>query len=582
LKVLPGEYYVAPLTIRDLGSSIDNPVWIVGEPRGRAVLSAAWREAALGQVAWEDEGEGVWSAAHGPATFGGWEGNFLYRYMSLVDLKAAKVQTRGSYGEVFGPTSGFAWQDGRIYLKLPGAANPNGERLVFSPPFWDEPGRTPVVEVFNSPGLILDGLRFEASGIFGVKFDPISTHAVVRNCVFEYCRAGVGLPAHSLIEWSEHTYPGFYAFSEEVRQRNGGQLRTFALVKDYQPSNWYESGIADYAYGMDEAPIGCEFRYNFMHELFDGEMLGSFDQSESHHNVYLHCYDNSVELEGWQQGFASRDLRFHDNLLLSCPSAPISHQNPEELEGPHYVYRNVVYGYDAHGWDPWVLIKSKAYGKGNGFYYYHKLFWVHSAEPYWNEKEWPQEWLDTFVFANNIFVATERLNRPTGPRGSETRFNAAGNIVVSPQAEEGILNALLRDGGQTFKDPEALGLVDPAALNFMPRIVDFEEVETAVAEEDGETALPVGPVLLGNYPNPFNPGTRIRFSVPERGTVRLDVYDVAGQRLRTLVDGRLTTGYHEVAWDGRDAAGTAVGSGVYLTMLRVGENETGRKVVLLR
>jgi hypothetical protein len=65
LKVLPGEYYVAPLTIRDLGSSIDNPVWIVGEPRGRAVLSAAWREAALGQVAWEDEGEGVWSAAHG-------------------------------------------------------------------------------------------------------------------------------------------------------------------------------------------------------------------------------------------------------------------------------------------------------------------------------------------------------------------------------------------------------------------------------------------------------------------------------------------------------------------------------------
>ena len=466
LKVLPGEYYVAPLTIRDLSSSVEEPIWILAEPRGRATLSAAWPEAATGRVRWRDEGEGVWSAPHGPATFAGWNGHFLFRYMSVVDLRAAEVQTRDWYGEVHGPISGFAWESGRIFVKLPGGGDPNGEKIIFAPPFWGEEGTTPVVEVFNSPGLIFDGLRLQASGIFGIKFDPASSHAVVRNCVFEYCRAGIALPSHSLVEWCEHTYPGFYEFSEEVRQRNGGELRTYPLVKDYHPGNWYESGIADYAYGMESPPVNCEFRYNFMHELFDGEGLGNFDDSESHHNVYLHCYDNSVELEGWQKGFASRNLRFHHNLLLSCPGAPISHQNPEELEGPHYVYRNVIYGYDAHGWNPWVFIKSKCYGKGNGFYYYQNLFWAESAELYWNEREWPQEWLDSFAFKNNIFVVTERFARPTGPVDSEQRFEAAGNIVVSPAADRAILSALLREGGRQLSQPEELVLRNPGKLDF--------------------------------------------------------------------------------------------------------------------
>ncbi|MBT4498795.1 MAG: hypothetical protein HOC74_13795, partial [Gemmatimonadetes bacterium] len=165
LKVLPGEYYVAPLTIRDLSSSVEEPIWILAEPRGRATLSAAWPEAATGRVRWRDEGEGVWSAPHGPATFAGWNGHFLFRYMSVVDLRAAEVQTRDWYGEVHGPISGFAWESGRIFVKLPGGGDPNGEKIIFAPPFWGEEGTTPVVEVFNSPGLIFDGLRLQASGI---------------------------------------------------------------------------------------------------------------------------------------------------------------------------------------------------------------------------------------------------------------------------------------------------------------------------------------------------------------------------------------------------------------------------------
>jgi len=139
-------------------------------------------------------------APYGPRTFGGWRGHFLYRYMSRADLLSRRVQTTGSAGEVIGSNSGFACVDGRVYLKLPENTDPNGEPVVLSPPFWGEDGTMPVVNVTNSPGLVVDGLRIQASGIFGIKFDPASTHAVVRNCVFEYCRAGLSLPSHSLVE----------------------------------------------------------------------------------------------------------------------------------------------------------------------------------------------------------------------------------------------------------------------------------------------------------------------------------------------------------------------------------------------
>jgi len=195
LVVMPGEYYHAPLVVEGLPSTPESPIWILAEPRGEAVISAAWEEAAAGCVQWRAEGDGIYSAAHGPVLFGGWKGRFLFRYMSLADLKAARAKTRGWYGEVNGPEYGVVCHDGRVYVKLPGGEDPNGEPIILSPPFWDEPGRTPVVMVRNSPGLIIDGLRVQASGIFGIQFDPISTHAVVRNCVFEYCRAGLGLPS---------------------------------------------------------------------------------------------------------------------------------------------------------------------------------------------------------------------------------------------------------------------------------------------------------------------------------------------------------------------------------------------------
>lgn len=95
------------------------------------------------------------------------------------------------------------------------------------------------------------------------------------------------------------------------------------------------------------------------------------------------------------------------------------------------------------------------------------------------------------------------------------------------------------------------------------------ERSTAVAAVTGP-GQPVAFRLGEAYPNPFNPATSIPFEMSAGSEVRVGVYNAAGQLVRTLVDGQLNAGPHEVRWDGVDAAGNAVATGVYLVRLRAG------------
>jgi len=100
---------------------------------------------------------------------------------------------------------------------------------------------------------------------------------------------------------------------------------------------------------------------------------------------------------------------------------------------------------------------------------------------------------------------------------------------------------------------------------------------------DADTPAPPGYALRGNVPNPFNPVTTISFDVPEPGgDVSVKVYDVRGAHVATLAEGARTAGTHFVEWDGRDASGLRVASGVYFyRMIAPGFDRT-RKMVLLK
>jgi flagellar hook assembly protein FlgD len=84
-----------------------------------------------------------------------------------------------------------------------------------------------------------------------------------------------------------------------------------------------------------------------------------------------------------------------------------------------------------------------------------------------------------------------------------------------------------------------------------------------------------------NQPNPFSSRTLIRFALPIATSVRLEVFDPAGRRLRTLALGPFAAGYHSIEWDHRDASGNPVRPGVYLYRLIAGSFQDQKKMVLL-
>ena len=75
-------------------------------------------------------------------------------------------------------------------------------------------------------------------------------------------------------------------------------------------------------------------------------------------------------------------------------------------------------------------------------------------------------------------------------------------------------------------------------------------------------------VLYANYPNPFNPTTTIKYSIPEESNVQLTIYDIMGREVKTLVNGYMRIGYKEVVWDGKNNNGQQVSSGVYIYKLK--------------
>ena len=110
--------------------------------------------------------------------------------------------------------------------------------------------------------------------------------------------------------------------------------------------------------------------------------------------------------------------------------------------------------------------------------------------------------------------------------------------------------------------------------------IDLSDVPTAVAEE--EEARPQGFSLDPNYPNPFNPSTLIRFSLPKPGEAGLSIYNLLGQRVATLVSGQREAGTYTLQWDGRDEQGRDLASGIYFYRLHAGTQVETRKMLLLR
>ena len=134
-------------------------------------------------------------------------------------------------------------------------------------------------------------------------------------------------------------------------------------------------------------------------------------------------------------------------------------------------------------------------------------------------------------------------------------------------------------------DDEIYGSSSPSSggnLRYAAIDLEFQE-EWIDPVSINEETIPQIDFQLHNYPNPFNPTTTISFSIPSESKLELSIYNIKGQKIKSFLNDQIHAGEHSFVWNGKDASGKIVGSGVYLYKLNVnGKNEAVKKCLLLK
>jgi hypothetical protein len=140
------------------------------------------------------------------------------------------------------------------------------------------------------------------------------------------------------------------------------------------------------------------------------------------------------------------------------------------------------------------------------------------------------------------------------------------------------------NSGWDFINEITNGTNDYWEMNFMqnngyPYLIP--QVVTSTEDDQSAPEQPFLSALIGNYPNPFNPETTVIFTIAKSGNVDLSIYNLKGQRVRTLANRQFLTGEHSLIWNGTDDSGTSVGSGIYFYKLSINNLTVSTKKCIL-
>jgi len=161
---------------------------------------------------------------------------------------------------------------------------------------------------------------------------------------------------------------------------------------------------------------------------------------------------------------------------------------------------------------------------------------------------------------------------PNGDIAWITRYNGPAN------SGDGATALMVDDSSNIYVTGSTFG------IGTGPDYTTIKYIQTPgeVKDETGNREKPSEFILSQNYPNPFNLNTKIEFTLPHPGFASLNIYDLLGRKVRTLVSENLSPGYKSVLWDGKDNSGKQVASGIYFYRLQVGDFSGVKKLVLLK
>ena len=163
------------------------------------------------------------------------------------------------------------------------------------------------------------------------------------------------------------------------------------------------------------------------------------------------------------------------------------------------------------------------------------------------------------------------------PQGFQ--YVSGGTYVEAPTTwTEYIYDLSQYDGQQVY-----IGIRCVSNDAFIFFVDDFTVHSNGGSVSNDDTTAPVLQTSLqGNYPNPFNPETTIRFSTAAAGPVRIDIYNARGQLVKSLMNESREAGNHSIVWNGTDNTGRSIGSGIYYYKMQAGSYTSTRKMVLMK
>ena len=164
--------------------------------------------------------------------------------------------------------------------------------------------------------------------------------------------------------------------------------------------------------------------------------------------------------------------------------------------------------------------------------------------------------------------------------------NGSNNVSVLLNNGDGTFQTAVNYGvaAETYSlvssDLDGDGDIDLTVKNYHSENVSVLENSTYTVIKEGEvifSSTPASPALYQNYPNPFNPITQIKYALPRDCPVNLEVYNILGQKVASLVDGKQKAGYKTARWDA-----SSFSSGIYFYKLQAGDFVQTRKMAVLK
>jgi len=333
------------------------------------------------------------------------------------------------------------------------------------------------------------------------------------------------------------------AASLDAYVRSGQQpISGRVIIGDYEPDTLYVDGNFAYFGHAGEFPIQIYaegyFPYLGTLNLAEGYNYTEFDLSPV----------TTVFSENWENGTANW-----------------------ELEGP-WVLQNELSPSGSAITDSWG---------GNGFYEMNCNVWIKTVNPIYIPAsgnvylifdshlytEWNYDPARVEVSVNGtdwqqVWIKSGQWDSWRKEFVSLSAF-AGQNVYLRFRLSDSSTNVELTDPGWT---------IDNIAIVSGTAVPNSDETVPGAAQT----------ALLGNFPNPFNPDTNIKFSLAQAGNAKLNIYNLKGQLVRSLIDTDMDKGIHQIAFNGRDNKGNPVASGVYVYRFESGKYTSTKKMLIMK